>query len=63
MKSLEAIDDLIEFLCIEAKTSSWVDRSSISISIKSLCESLAVLGVGRCYVEEIPVDKKGKIKG
>lgn len=62
MKSLDAIDDLIEFYCIEAKTSSWTERSSISIAIKSLCESLAVLGVGRCFVDGIPVDKRGKIK-
>lgn len=62
MKSLDAIDDLIEFLCCEAKKSSWIDRSTISIAIKNLCESLAVLGVGRCFVEEMPVDKKGRIK-
>lgn len=62
MKSVDAIDDLIVFLCIEAKESSWTDRTSISLSIKSLCESLAVLGVGRCFVGEMPVDKRGKIK-
>lgn len=62
MESIEAIDDLICTLCEQSTNSSWTDRASVSIAIKNLCESLAVLGVGRCFVEEIPMDKKGKFK-